>query len=136
MNNSIASANFSEVKYPATPKTCATPRPTTTPKVEPTVARKLDLAKFPSIYQHGRGASQLEQVYMQFVSENMTITKPLSIDDLLARMGKFGAERLTLMLELLSSRGFLRSFSKSGRQVFVCNAASIDAGEDDLDMSS
>ncbi|GAB5372450.1 hypothetical protein AAMO2058_001666400 [Amorphochlora amoebiformis] len=44
-------------------------------------ARVLDLKLFPSIYQHGRGASQLEQVYMQFISENMTIQNPISMSE-------------------------------------------------------
>jgi len=131
-NNSITSADISDIddaKYPSTPNVAKLHKPDVIEEVQTKVARKLILSEFPSIYQHGRGANQLEQVYMQFVSENMTVKKPLTLVELQSRMAGFGAERLTLLLELLISRGFIQTIGKGRAKMYVCNSEQDDADE-------
>eukprot|EP00466_Bigelowiella_natans_P000689 jgi/Bigna1/66599/fgenesh1_pg.1_\ len=164
VNNSIRSSEISgiaDLKYHSTPKSgnalskkALSDQEDQQEKENTTRAKELDLSQFPRIYQvseilkrvrcelisfnvltqHGLGASQLERVYMQFVTENMTVQKPQSIDNLAAKIKNFNSERLTLMVELLISRGFIKRIGKGSRSMYACNT--LEKEEDILDIST
>ncbi len=95
-------------------------------------AQDLDLSKYPSIYQQGLGAKQLQQVYQQFVTENKSLQDPISLGELVERMDNYGPDRLTLLLELLISREYLRTTGKGSKQRYI--ARSVEECDDDIDL--
>jgi len=70
----------------------------------------LDLKRFPPGFRYGEAAEQLAAVWGEFNEEvGSRKHRIVSVSHLEHRLPRMGSEKLTLLLELLESRGFLRA---------------------------
>eukprot|EP00850_Spirogloea_muscicola_P014322 SM000102S09180 [mRNA] locus=s102:71038:72439:- [translate_table: standard] len=85
------------------------------------VARRteeINFKPFPTLFQQGVGAQQLKQVYHQFFPPGEETASPavlvrpstssLRLEELAGKLPSFGNERLSLLLDLLTSRSLLQ----------------------------
>ena len=72
--------------------------------------RELDLDFFPAIFREGRGAQELEAVHRAWGGD-----RTLAFSELEQRLSGFGPERLSLLLELLQTRKYVRYLADNRR---------------------
>eukprot|EP00850_Spirogloea_muscicola_P019552 SM000193S05176 [mRNA] locus=s193:118573:121245:+ [translate_table: standard] len=81
-------------------------------------SEEINFKPFPTLFQQGVGAQQLKQVYHQFFPPGEATASPavlvrpstssLRLEELAGRLPSFGNERLSLLLDLLTSRSLLQ----------------------------